>query len=75
MKKFFRITVKGPIPQVFYDYEVPESAHLPQFWSNIVANGYVLTDKFVIMADQIATIQEMRMEQAQTVFFKPTLVN
>lgn len=75
MKKFFRIIVKGPIPQVFYDYEVPDTASLPQFWSNIVASGYVLTEKFVILADQVASIQEMRMEQAQSGSFTPRIVN
>jgi hypothetical protein len=74
MKKYFRIIVKGPIPQVFYDYEVPENAQLPQFWANVVACGYVLTERFMVPADQIASITVVTMDVAQQ-GWRPHVVN
>lgn len=72
MKKFFRITLKGTPPLVFFDYEVPENAQLPQFWSNVISAGCVVTEKFIVMHDQVASIQVVTMEQAQV--FKPQFV-
>ncbi len=73
MKKFFRITFKGVPPLPFFDYEVPDNANLPQFWSNIVGAGMLVTDKFVVSADQIAHVQVVTMEQSQG--FVPRVVN
>lgn len=74
MKKFFRIVIKGPHPQVFYDYEVPETAQLPQFWANVVGAGYVLTDKFMVSAAEIAHVSVVTEAQA-VVYQGPKVVN
>lgn len=74
MKKYFRITLKGYNPSVFYDYEVPDEAKLPQFWSNIIGAGYLVTDRFIISADQIASIAVVTMDVAQQSFV-PRVVN
>lgn len=73
MKKYFRISIKGSVPASFFDYEVPENAQLPQFWANIVGAGFVVTERFVVAADQIAAITVVTMDAQQG--WRPQVVN
>lgn len=75
MKKYFRIALKGSHPVIFFDLEVPESQSLPMWWSNVFMAGYVLTDKFCIVYDQIAHVSVVTFEQTQPGYTKPTLVS
>ncbi len=74
MKKYFRIVLKGPHPVIFFDMEVAENISLPNFWSNVVLQGTLITEKFCIAYDQIAHVSVITVEQVQQ-GFTPRVVN
>lgn len=74
MKKYFRVTMKGPWPAPYYDIEVPQEASLTQFWGNVLATGFVATERFIVAVDQISLIQVVTMDVAQQ-GWRPQVVN
>lgn len=74
MKKYFRITLKGPHPVIFFDLEVSENLSLPMWWANVTLAGQVISEQFCIVYSEIAHVSVVTVEQVQQ-GFTPRVVN
>lgn len=75
MKKYFRIVTKGQPGMTFMVPNVTEQA-LINYVTNVVTDGYVITDAFFIRYDQIKFIVCVEMTTPDNVQpFKPTIVS